>query len=62
VVDAAVGRKARTIFAELKKPIGWIEARLFASRLLASALAASESRYRHLVENAPDIIYRTDAD
>src|SRR5207237_3279792 len=27
---------------------------------LAAALAASETRYRHLVENAPDIIYRTD--
>jgi len=27
---------------------------------LATALAASEARYRHLVDNAPDIIYRTD--
>jgi PAS domain S-box-containing protein len=29
-------------------------------RDLATALEAAEARYRHLVDNAPDIIYRTD--
>jgi PAS domain S-box-containing protein len=35
--------------------------RATATNALAAALQASEARYRHLVENAPDIIYRTDA-
>src|SRR5690242_2646996 len=57
VVDSALGRHARAILEFARRPVGWVESRINSSRELAAALAASELRYRHLVENAPDIIY-----